>query len=166
MSWDVLLLRLPLSTTALSELPISYTPPPFGARDGVIRDLNGACARARQRPIEWVSPSFGVLRTDDFVIEIDLGPAERVDRLLLHVQGATQALDVLDAMASALGAKAVDLETERVVALDDRVTASSGLESWQERRAAEVATDRESQSLLDDGVDVITLGAGPKSPRN
>ena len=162
MPWDVLLVRLPLSVTAVSELPLGYVFAPFGARDSVVRDLESACAR-RSCAIEWMSPSFGVLRTEDFVIELELVSAARV---LLHVQGASDALEVLDAMASALGARAVDCETDRVVDLDDRVTASSGLTSWQERKATEVATDRASQSLLDDGAEVITMHAGPKSPRN
>jgi hypothetical protein len=165
MTWDVLFVRLPLSVMTMSELPRGYVFAPFGTRESVVADLERACAR-QDRSIDWMSPSFGVVRTDDFIVEIDLGAATRPDRVLLSVQGAARALDLLDVMASALGAKAVDVETDRVVEFDDRVTASSGLESWQERRAAEVATDRESQSLLDEGVEVIAIHAGPKSPRN
>ncbi len=164
MPWDVLLVRLPLSVVAMSELPLGYVFAPFGPRDSVVRDLERACAR-RGCAIEWMNPSFGVLRTEDFVIELEIALGA-VERVLLHVQGAARALDVLDSMASALGAKAVDCETDRVVDLDDRVTASSGLESWQERNATEVAVDRASQGLLDNGAEVITMHAGPKSPRN
>ncbi len=161
MSWDVLLLRLPLSTTALSDLPISYVPPPFGTRARVAEDLMRAVTG-----IEWVTPEFGVLRTEQFVIEIDLGKSDRVDRVLLHVRGANNALESLRSMMTALGGKAVDCETDLVLDLEDEA-ASSGLQSWREQQAAEVASDRESQRLMDAGAaGVFTMRTGPKSPRN
>lgn len=161
MSWDVLLLRLPLSTKALSDLPISYVPPPFGTRAAVVTDLS------RVAPgVEWLTSVFGTLRAEDYVVEVDLGKAEKIDRVLLHVRGSDAALRVVHAMATALGARAVDCETDAVVDFDD-ATASSGLESWRQRKSAEVATDTESRRLMEEAPDSAVFPmAGPRSPRN
>lgn len=160
MSWDVVLLRLPLSARSLGDLPRDYVPPPFGSRERVRGDLERVA-----RGLEWVVATFGVLREEDYVIEVDLGPDDPVGRVLLHVVGSNASLGVVSNMAGVLGGTAVDCETERAVDFAAE-EASSGLDSWREREAVEVAVDRESRKLMEESGEIAFPVPPPKSPRN
>ena len=89
MSWDVLLMRLPPGVLHLAKLPPAYAPPSLGARTAVAARLGELSG------FELLDPAFGVLRDEDYVIEVGLGHGHEVDHLVLHVSGSPLALDVV-----------------------------------------------------------------------
>ncbi len=126
MTWDVLLLRLPEGTASLRELPADFAPHPLGPREQVARALSDALPA-----LEPLGTFLAVVREDDFVVELELGPAEVLDHVLVHILGSDAAYGVLRTSATALGASAVDCESDEV--LDLEAESSPSLRSWQAR---------------------------------
>jgi hypothetical protein len=129
MAWQVLLVKLPDSLGTLSSLPTDWVPPPIGDAKHVADRIHAAATRA------CVPTDSGerlvVMRTEDFVIEAELGGAIDVDRVLLHVLGSEAALPLVSALARALDTSAIDCETDTV--LDADAIVPDTLRQWQTR---------------------------------
>lgn len=153
MTWDVLLLRLPEGTASLRELPADFAPIPLGPRDLIARALSDALPA-----LEPLDASLAVVREEDFVVELELGPGTILDHVLVHVLGSDAAYGVLRTSATALGASAVDCESDEV--LDLEAPTSPSLRSWQ-ARFDEIAGG-EDDALAGDGPDapVVPLRRG------
>ncbi len=138
MAWQVLLVRLPPGgASSIEALPADYVPPTIGEPAEVVERITIAAKRAcvsaeqlRARPFADGSRVV-VMRTDDFVIEAELGGPEEIDHVLLHVLGSDAALPLVGSLARALEASAVDCETDKV--LDADAIVPDTLRQWQIR---------------------------------
>jgi hypothetical protein len=138
MAWQVLLVRLPLGgATSIEALPVDYVPPAIGEPEQVIERITDAAKRAcvaaeqlRARPFADGSRVV-VMRTEEFVIEAELGGPEEIDHVLLHVLGSDAALPLVGSLARALEVSAVDCETDKV--LDADAIVPDTLRQWQIR---------------------------------
>lgn len=130
MAWQVLLMRLPEGTTVLSGLPAGWVAPSLGDAAAVGRRLEQAAKEAKVT-LDGDGERTLVLRTDDLVIEAELGGIAEVDRVLLRVLGSDSAFPLVCALARALDASAVDCETDAV--LDAEAEVPDTLRQWQNR---------------------------------
>ena len=141
MSWDVLLMRLPPGVLHLAKLPPAYAPPSLGARTDVAARLGELSG------FELLDPAFGVLRDEDYVIEVGLGHGREVDHLVLHVSGSPLALDVVRDIAGIFKAQAIDCEEDSVLDFDEP-SSRRGLERWQARVESSVDAERRKQEAI------------------
>ncbi len=130
MAWQVLLLKLPDALGSLASLPGDYVPPPLGSAERVAQSIADA-ARIANVTLDGDGERLIALRSDDFVIEAELGGALVVDRVLLRVLGSDAALPLVGAIANALEAAAIDCETDTV--LDADAIVPDTLRQWQIR---------------------------------
>lgn len=132
MAWQVLLLRLPEGATSIATLPRDYHAPPLGDAAEVTARMEAAgSANTTAVTAEAHGERLVVLRSEDMVIEAELGGMTDVDRVLLRVLGSDAAYPLVCALAHALGASAVDCETDRVLDADSEVPDT--LRQWQNR---------------------------------
>jgi hypothetical protein len=137
MAWQVLLVRLPAEGASLSALPSDYTPPVMGTLEQVAGCIAAAAKRASV-PVEHLRRAAStershvvVMRTDELVIEAELGGGDAVDHVLLHVLGSDAALPLVGSLAQALDTSAIDCETDMV--LDAEAIVPDTLRQWQIR---------------------------------
>ena len=145
MSWDVLLMRLPPGVHHLAKLPPAYAPPSLGSRTAVAARLGELTG------FELLDPAFGVLRDEDFVIEVGLGHAPEVDHLVLHVSGSPLVLDVVRDIAGIFRAQAIDCEEDTVLDFSEP-SSRRGLERWQARVEKSVDAELRKQEAIAQGV--------------
>ncbi len=130
MAWQVLLLKLPDALGTLSALPADYVPPALGNAEHVAQRIAEVASGAKLT-LDADGERLVVLRSDEFVIEAELGGMTVVDRVLLNVLGSEDALPLVGALARALEAHAVDCETDTVLDADSIVPDT--LRQWQIR---------------------------------
>lgn len=128
MAWQVLLVRLP--EPSLDALPADFVPPVLGDLQHVADRIGAAASRAAVT-MDCDGHRLIVMRTDDFVIEAELGGVIDVDRVLLHVLGSEAALPLVGALARELDTSAIDCETDTV--LDADAIIPDTLRQWQTR---------------------------------
>lgn len=102
-------MRLPEGTRSLTALSSRYEPEVMGTQRHVVGLLTTL-------GVEWVPGQHrvnGVLRTDAYVLEIEL-PVGPVDHIVLTLHGE-EAVDAARSVLELLDASAVDLETDLVI---------------------------------------------------
>lgn len=107
MSWDVLLLHLPADITSAQDIPDDYSPPPLGRQPEVLAAVSRAEPEA-----DLSDPTWGDLSGPTWSIELNIGSADPVDSIMLHIRDSGD--DVLASvfrLASALGCKVLDCST-------------------------------------------------------
>jgi len=129
MAWQVLLLKLPDALGSLGDLPQGYEPPSLGEPEIVSERIARAVARANVRC--EATANLVVMRTDDFIIEAELGGLLEVDRVVLSVFGSDAAWPLIGDVARELGASAIDCETDEL--LDPDAVVPDTLREWQAR---------------------------------
>ena len=130
MAWQVLLLKLPDALGSLSALPADYVPPSLGEPEHVARRIVET-AGGKDLDVDHDGDRLVVIRTDDFVIEAELGGTVAVDRVLLSVIGSEAALPLVGELAKTLEVTAIDCETDAV--LDADAIVPDTLRQWQIR---------------------------------
>jgi len=129
MAWQVLLLKLPDALGSLSALPADFVPPPLGEPEHVVKRIAEA-ASGQDLDVDH-SDRLVVLRSEEFVIEAELGGVATIDRVLLRVLGSDAALPLVGELARKLEATAVDCETDAVLDIDS--IEPDSLRLWQNR---------------------------------
>jgi hypothetical protein len=105
MSWDVLLLPLPAGINSIEELESfpELGKEPLGNREKVLVTLAAAEPTA-----DLSDPSWGYLEGPGWSIELNIGDADPVDTIMLHVRGGGNIVPSILKLASALGCYALD----------------------------------------------------------
>ncbi len=130
MAWQVLLMKLPDALGSLSTLPADYVPASLGEPEHVAKRIAEA-ASGKDLDVDSDGARLVVLRSDEFVIEAELGGTLGVDRVLLRVLGSEAALPLVGELARKLEATAIDCETDAVLDID--AIAPDSLRLWQNR---------------------------------
>lgn len=130
MAWQVLLMKLPDALGSLSALPPDYVPVPLGEPEHVATRISEA-ANGRDIDVDSDGERLVVLRSDEFVIEAELGGTLAIDRVVLRVLGSEAALPLVGEVARKLEATAIDCETDAVLDID--AIAPDSLRLWQNR---------------------------------
>jgi hypothetical protein len=107
-SWDILLMRS--DYPSMADFPGDYTPPPLGT---------GALVRARVQAaapsLHFKESTWAEVRGAGWSIDASVGAEEPVESILLYLSGEPGALRVVQAMAEALDARALDCSTGRFI---------------------------------------------------
>ena len=128
MSYDVFLMRVPPEISTLEELQELSSPLELGAKSEVCTAL------AKVVPeIAFREPDWGVLQTEEFSIEFNIGDKDPVIMLALHIRGGDQAIDVLQAICEATGWHALDGSTPSGF-IDFAQNPPAGLQEWRAYR--------------------------------
>lgn len=107
MSWDVVIFRPPPQVTTLDELPAGFEPPPLGAMTDVLARL-----RDTLPALDLTEPDWGRLAGPTWTMELGIGAEDPVATVTLFIRGTgDDVLDAIDAIATALGARAAATET-------------------------------------------------------
>ena len=127
MSWDVMIFNM-------SGKP----PPPIAEmRESDCPPL-GPAAEVRQRVswiisgVDWSDPSWGIYEGDGFSIEFNVGKADPIDNMMLHVRGGGDAITTIMAFARELRWSVLDCSTGEF--LDPLNLSQAGWEGFQAYR--------------------------------
>ncbi|MEU5669656.1 hypothetical protein ABZ749_04635 [Micromonospora sp. NPDC047753] len=128
MSWDVLIFDAPADARSVDQLPQDFNPPPLGTGPDVRRWL-----RENLRDLDFSDPEWGRLVGPTWHIELNIGPHDPVDSIMLYVRGGGD--DVLAAIArivASVGGRALDISTGEF--LTDEPTQTAGWHGFQQYR--------------------------------
>ncbi|MER5890518.1 hypothetical protein ABT160_42395 [Streptomyces sp. NPDC001941] len=125
MSWDVLLLRLPDECASVQDLPDGWMPPPLGHQHEVLAAVTHAAPAAG-----LTDPHWGELCGPGWSMELNIGPQDPVESVMLHIRGGGDVLACILDLAQALACKALDCSTGDLLTPDNR----SGWHAFQDYR--------------------------------
>jgi hypothetical protein len=125
MSWDLVLQNGVAATN--SDALADAACPPLGA-PGSVRALISSV----HPDVDWSDPAWGVLDSDAWSIEFNMGNAETIDSIMLHVRGSGDPLPAIVALCTKTGWTALDLSTGQL--LDPRKPSSRGWMDFQSFR--------------------------------
>jgi hypothetical protein len=125
-SWDIVIMDLPRSARETADIPRDFKPGPLGQRRDLIAAIRAAAPAA-----DFTDPSWGLIDGTGFSIEVNIGTAEQVDSIMLHVRGGDAAIAVITAILDRLNARALDMQTGEPF---DETTAARSLSAWRAYR--------------------------------
>ncbi len=116
MSWNVLLTVVPEGFESMEQLPRGFRPPSIGPHGDVENALRRAVPAIDLRDVNW-----GVIDGPGWSIEVNIGRADPVDSIMLHIRGGgDDALPLVFRIAGGLGCRPLDMTTGELLADDDR----------------------------------------------
>lgn len=133
MSWDISIMDLPADARSVSDIPEDFKPNPLGQRSHLIRSILQVATTA-----DFSDPSWGVLDTDSFSIEISMGDSQIVDSIALHVRGSDGAAGAVADIITHLELRAVDSSTGDFF---DPATGVDSLRAWPAFRDRAIGQD-------------------------
>ncbi len=105
MSWDVFIQDLP-EVDSIEDIPHDFNPKPIGSRATLIAHIQEVIPQ-----VDFSDPAWGILDTDGFSIEFNLGKKEVVKCIALHVRGGAEAGACVADILKKLGLRALDSST-------------------------------------------------------
>ncbi|MCH7861345.1 hypothetical protein ACQKOH_15320 [Sphingomonas sp. NPDC092331] len=131
MSWDLYAQDFP-PVASVEDIPEDFDPQPLGPRDTVILKI-----RAVLPDVDFSDPGWGLLRREGWSIEFNLGNDAECSGVSLYVRGGgADAMEVVDSILHAIGARGIDLQTSRFFTLE---AARKSFGTWQDYRDQVVA---------------------------
>ena len=119
-------MRVPPGVSSVDDLSGDYRPPPLGSRGAVQERI-----REVLPDVDWSDPAWGRLDGQAWSMELNAGRESIVDSLMLHVRGGgDDAVEAVVAIADAIGARALDVSTGRLLSPGD----TEGWRAWQRYR--------------------------------
>lgn len=104
MSWDVLVIAAPDEFVRMDDIPKDYVGRPLGTVADVLRQI-----RERFSDVDLSDPTWGHLVRDGWSIELNIGDADPVDSIMLHVRGGGDGvIPVIASIADAVNGRALD----------------------------------------------------------
>jgi hypothetical protein len=104
MSWDVLIFVAPPGII-VDDLADDYIPPPLGDAATVLWRLSDGMPA-----VDLSDPAYGMLQGRGWSIELNIGRADPIDSIMLHVRGGgDDVLPVVLDIARSVGGRAMDV---------------------------------------------------------
>ncbi len=123
MSWDILIQDLPVQAARVADISENFVPGRIGKRHDII-----AAVQTLFPIVNFSDPSWGVLTTQDYGIEFNIGDSEDCDSMMLHVRGGGEAAPAVAVLLDALKLRAIDCQTGDFFSLP---AAQVGFAEWQ-----------------------------------
>jgi hypothetical protein len=102
LSWDVILMPVPPGVERMADVPEDHRAAPLGTHDEVMARLRDALPG-----VVFSEASRGLVRGEDYSLELNLGTGALVKAVIAHVQGGEAALPAIRRAAEALGVSAL-----------------------------------------------------------
>jgi hypothetical protein len=93
MSWDVFIMKTPDEIKSVSEIPKDYCLPPLGTLSDILDMLKELLP-----DIDFSDPHWGVLATETYSIEFNIGNEDPVESLMLLIRGEDAPIDIIKKM--------------------------------------------------------------------
>jgi hypothetical protein len=126
-SWDLFIQDLPQGINSISEIPDHFRPQPLGPRHELISRIKELVPSA-----DFSDPSWGVIDGPGYSIEVNMGAAEEVDSIGLHVRGGDLVVGLIADLLDQLKVRALDPQSDTGIFQRDEAVAS--LRRWREYR--------------------------------
>ena len=125
MSWDVFVQDFP-DVGTLEEMPDDFEPKTIGKRQDVINKIKEVVPFA-----DFSDPSWGVIDTEFFSIELNMGDEEDISSFAFHVRGGSGGGACVAQILKHLGLNAVDSATGDFFDFDNP---EYGFKKWKKYR--------------------------------
>ena len=136
MSWDLYIQDFG-PYERIEDIPDDFKPLPIGNLSDIINKIRSMVPFA-----DFDDPAWGVIETDEFSIEINVGDQECVDSIALHVRGGGDAAWCVADILKSLGLRAYDTGID---AFFDMNEPDKGFAQWRALRDKRMAeADEES----------------------
>jgi len=123
MSWDIYMQDFN-GVDDFQNIPDDWNPKPLGYKDSIIEKITSVFPNADFTDLDW-----GVLETDEFSIEFNIGTSQYVEAIMFHVSGGESAVEAMNKLIIAIGHKAVDTSTGKFI---DTCGHTKGMSKWRE----------------------------------
>ena len=90
MSWDVLVHASELTPPPVREMPDHWKFSTLGMAADVRAKLTAAFPE-----VDWTDPRWGIVQTQDYTYEFDVGENDPIDHVMVHVRGIGDAVSPL-----------------------------------------------------------------------
>jgi hypothetical protein len=121
MSWDVVVVDIPPEIKRVADIPKGFIEPSIGKRAEVIGRIKAIIPTA-----SFSDSGRGLIRGQDWSIEVVLGANEECSSFSLHLRGGDGALDALVAILQGLNLRGIDCQTTEFF-----VANNEGIESFE-----------------------------------
>ncbi len=101
MSFDVFIQDIPETAATVADIPDDFRPKPIGKRSDIIGAILKSAPGA-----DFSKPTWGVIATDDYSIEVNIGEADPVESFAFHVRGGFAAFELIDTILRSLSLRA------------------------------------------------------------
>jgi hypothetical protein len=126
-SWDLFIQDLPKGINSVAEIPDDFVPQPLGRRDELIVRIKELVPGA-----DFSDPSWGVIEGPGYSVEVNIGEAEEVDSIALHVRGGDLVVGLIADLLDQLKVGALDPQSESGIFQSDEALTS--LRRWRAYR--------------------------------
>jgi hypothetical protein len=157
MSWDVLIMNTRGKTPAMEELRDSDCDP-LGKAADVRKKLS------KHLPgIDWSEKSWGHFQGDGYHIEFNVGHADPLQTIMLHVHGGGDVIAAIVRFARPLGWSALDCSTSEFLDLDDPSQAGwEGFQGYRDKVLKRVGVKKPGQPAAKSGKKKSAKKSTPK----
>jgi hypothetical protein len=124
MSWDLFVQKFPIGAKSISDLPKDFHSEQISTRTKLIAKIRDLVPEA-----DFSNPAWGLLKGENFSLEINLGEDEMVSDFAFHAQGLGGDASLISDLLNHLQLRAVDSWTGDFFCVD-----ANGAESWRKYR--------------------------------
>ncbi len=107
MSWDLIVQDLPAGVDNVDDVPEDYVPKVIGRRSEIIAKIMEVAPMA-----DFSDPSWGVIDSDGFSMEVSMGDEEECEGFALHIRGGDAAIGLAADIIDHLGLRAFDPQSD------------------------------------------------------
>jgi len=118
---------LPKGINSVAEIPNDFGPQPLGRRDELIAKIKELVPGA-----DFSDPSWGVIDGPGYSVEVNIGEAEEVDSIALHVRGGDLVVGLIADLLDQLNVGALDPQSNSGIFQRDEALGS--LRRWRAYR--------------------------------
>jgi hypothetical protein len=127
MSWDIFIQDIPKTAQSARDIPDDFRPRALGARTDVLRRIQEVVPT-----VDFSDPSCGTFNGQGFSVEFNVGDADEIECVALHVRGGEMAAGLVADLLARCGWRAFDTAAES--GFFDPATAVESLRRWRAYR--------------------------------
>lgn len=127
MSWDIFIQEIPTAAQSARDIPDDFRPRPLGSRAQVLRRIQEVVPTA-----DFSDPSWGKFDGPGFSVEFNVGEADEIECVALHVRGGDMAAGFVADLLARCGWRALDTAAES--GFFDSGSAVESLRRWRAYR--------------------------------
>ena len=106
MSWDIIAQDFPANANSVEEIPDDFHPQPIGNRAHLIARIQQVVPQ-----VDFTSPSWGIIKGNDWSVEVSMGDKELCDSIAFHIRGGDGAIGAVAAILDELKLRAIDCQS-------------------------------------------------------